>query len=118
MTIILDDGQLMTRVLKDIQEERARQLTKWGIQHRPQLITVPLKDYHHRKAEELLAKALCDFAERQGVQPGHTGGASWEHIINEELAEACLAQSKDERRAELVQCAAVIVAWIEDLDSH
>jgi hypothetical protein len=41
---------------------------------------------------------------------------SWDTILREEVLEVRLATNRAELRAELVQVAAVAVAWIEALD--
>lgn len=107
---------LTGKVLMDIDNERMRQVDKWGIQHRPEVIPGVLDS--ERFHAERDAREACDSAEKNGPLPGYTGGATWEDIIREELAEAVNELDKAKRREELVQCAAVLVAWIEDLDAH
>lgn len=102
------------QVLSDITSERRRQVAKWGVQHRPEF--KPLTSLVDAQVRELTAKALCDYFEKKGPLLGYTGGATWEHILDEEYAEALAETDPIKRRKELVECAAVIVAWIEDLD--
>jgi hypothetical protein len=102
------------QVILDILTERNRQDAKWGEQNHP--------DVHpdlggrfepqNRAVYEEGWKALCDKAARSGE-------TNWEYIFQEELAEAMHAQSRGDRaafREELVQAAAVLVAWIECID--
>lgn len=105
------------RILNEITEERIRQIAKWGKQHRPstpegttQAATKQVCNYKRQK---------CNEAEERGPFVGYTGGASWQEILEEECWEA-YAEFNDRaaRRKELIQCAAVIVAWIEDLDDN
>lgn len=100
-------------VLEDVALERERQVDKWDIQHRPD----GCNGWYIVVANQ--ARLECDNAEKAGPLPGYTGGASWYQIMKEEFYEAA-AEDKDKaaRRKELVQAAAVIVAWIEDLDAH
>lgn len=94
-------------VLADFADERDRQDAKWG----------PNRDHPDVSARPFIptqdiAKAECDKA--------HIGGrTSWSHIIEEELAEAYdeLSDGNLEKgREELVQCGAVITAWIQAID--
>jgi hypothetical protein len=96
------------RVLADVHEERVRQLTKWGVQHRPDDTG---GDTLRAEAEQ--AKRTCQFMQDHGP-----GGAGWRLVLAEEAAEAFAETDPAALRAELVQTAAVCVAWIEDLDSR
>lgn len=103
-------------VLIDVLNERMRQLRKWGSQHRPEF---PLNHNFVEAARECNSvKALCDVAERAGPQPGFTGGADWKTILEEEFLEAISEPELAKRRKELIEVAAVAVAWAEDLDAH
>jgi len=97
-------GDTMDRVLTDIRAERARQDAKWGEQNHP--------DGTGRSGDPLVAevvKADCDRAARDGT-------LTYRHILNEEVCEAFAETDPAKLRAELVQVAAVTVAWIEKLD--
>lgn len=103
-------------VLAEIMAERERQLAKWGKQHRPnvregqdQAARASIRDYLRKR---------CDESEERGPFYGFTGGASWQEILEEECWESYAEDSKDALRKELIQVAAVAVAWIEDLDEH
>ena len=94
----------MDRVLNDIRAERARQDAKWGEQNHP--------DGTGRSGDPLVAevvKADCDRAARNGM-------LTYRHILDEEVAEAFAERDPAKLRAELVQVAAVAVAWIEKID--
>lgn len=109
-------GREATRgILREVWEERARQDAKFGAErdhpsvdpryaHSPVLLTVI-----HGIPSEYGAKRACDNAFREGH-------GSWAHIAIEELVEAICAVGEQDRRAELVQVAAVAVAWIEAID--
>jgi len=100
----------LIQVLADIASERHRQDVKWGA------------DRHHANgtgragdaADARDAQARCEMAFENGF-------GSWRHILDEEHAEVNaepdLSKSDPAAlRAELIQEAAVAVAWIEDLD--
>ena len=105
-----------------IRAERARQDRKWGAQDHPDLCPVLTSrpcgatPQHHAEDLEIptasRAKYLCDSA-------FVAGRAHWGAILSEEIAEAVEAAALgdvDALRKELVQSAAVIVAWLEVLD--
>lgn len=104
-----------SRVLEEVSHERARQDAKWGQQNHPDgtgpaLILADLPHHQgHVRADHLeaWAKARCQAAE---------GGDTYERILTEEWAEAIAAEHPDTLRAELVQVAAVCVAWVEAID--
>ena len=114
------DIQPTLDVVADVVAERKRQNRKWGQQdHRdadPDLLDRPGGATPARLADELeiptagRAKYLCNEAAR-------TGRPSWSVILIEEVAEAVEAIGDDVAlRDELVQVAAVAVAWIEAID--
>lgn len=92
-------------ILEDVFSERMRQLKKWGVQHHPDLGGEDdIREYI------LLAD---DYKERNGDQAD-----GWDTILLEEVYEALAESDPQLLRAELVQSAAVIAAWIEDIDSR
>jgi hypothetical protein len=89
---------------QQIADERVRQDAKFG----------ELRDYEDgtggpgsAEAAELL-RAVC--------KAGDTDGDTWAKILAEEVAEAFAETDPAALRKELVQVAAVAVAWIEGLD--
>ena len=92
-------------VLQEILNERDRQDRKWGMQNHPDgTVGDPwYKEYRDMVREE------CD-------QAAHNGTVTWNHILTEEIAEARCEVDPVPLREELIQCAAVIVAWIESID--
>lgn len=97
------------KVLKDVLLERFNQFTKWGEQNHP---SFPAEVLNHRedwKKMEDFARRICDAATKAGT-------LSWMDILNEELHEAYAADNNERLREELVQLAAVAVAWIDSLD--
>lgn len=90
-------------VLTEVYFEREAQDAKWGEQNHPDGTSNELQcnaDY---------ARDLCDFAASRGT-------VTWQHILGEEFAEALAEEDPEKLRAELVQVAAVAVAWIEAID--
>lgn len=97
-------GGVTDRVLRGFKAERRRQIVKWGHQTReggtsPQGFAM-LRD---------MFRNACDNAEAEG-------GATWRHILLEEVYEAFAESDPQALRTELIQCGAVITAWIEDID--
>lgn len=92
----------------EVDAERQRQLAKWGDQHHPDGTGLH-PDRQKQLADE--ARDLCERAARGGF-------LAWSHILMEEVREAMAEEDPAALRTELVQCAAVIQAWIADLDSR
>jgi hypothetical protein len=87
-----------------IDAERQAQLAKWGDQRHP--------DGTGQYPEQIdadVARMAC-----QGAAEG--GYLDWLHILREEVAEAFAETDPTKLRAELIQCGAVIAAWVSDLD--
>lgn len=114
----------LQRALDDVVAERERQDAKWGEQNHPSVDPVLTRRSGgctpQRMAEEYeipsatRAKWLCGIRHKRG-------DGTWADIVVEELAEAVEAaveygDASVELRVELVQTAAVIVAWIEAID--
>lgn len=93
----------VVEVLSEVFEERARQDEKWGEQNHPDGTGGPL-DVHVVETY----KFLCERATANG-------SLRWQHILQEEVAEVCAATGQD-LRGELIQVAAVCVAWVECID--
>lgn len=95
------------RVLLQVSHERDRQITKWGPQSHPDgtsaLLFAQLRD---------MFRTICD---EDAKVPDKD---SWLNILREEVYEAFAEEDWPALRKELVQSAAVIVAWIEDGDKR
>lgn len=94
------------KILGEIQAERARQDERWGEQNHPDGTGLAGDDY----AADLI-RQNCQQAEAEGR-------TTWRHILAEEIAEAYAEKDPALLRTELVQCAAVIQAWLHDLDTR
>lgn len=92
-------------VLLEVAAERARQDATWGQQDH--IGVDAFVEYGVPSAAS--ARAACATASAGGT-------VSWAHILVEEVAEALEAPSTADLRQELVQIAAVAVAWIESID--
>jgi hypothetical protein len=113
------DHAIVRRVLQEIQDERQRQHEKWGEQNHPDGTGgEPGRDVAPSRVEELRAirkqyaedaKELCDAAFREGR-------GTWRHILREEIEEAIAEDDAERLRKELIQTAAVAVAWVEAID--
>jgi hypothetical protein len=95
--------QERAQIVAQILNERRHQDELWGEQNHPDVPwAAPI-------GVERLAKAWCDraFDEKRGT---------WGHIALEEMGEVIDAPTCEQRRAELVQLAAVCMAWVEAID--
>lgn len=112
----LKDLLSTSAVLDAVLAERGRQDKKWGVQshpsHHPHITsgksTLPRSTFY-AIPEADLAKARVESAARNDE-------LSWAEIAIEEFCEAIEAGNETDLRTELVQCAAVLVAWVEHLD--
>jgi hypothetical protein len=88
--------------LEAVSDERDRQIAKWGPQTHP--------DGTGQKYawEAEVAKQFAD-------QHAQYGDLSWADILKEEFYEALAESDTDRLTEELIQVAAVAVAWLEDL---
>lgn len=101
-------------VLNEIALERQRQDNKWGVQNHP---SFDWRNEHDTFSDRCLynmenARLSCDYEH----QHGH---GDWRGILKEEYYEAmyeAACHNEPKLRTELIQCAAVIVAWIECID--
>ena len=115
----------------DVIDERMRQLDKWGVQDHPSVAPELKASADRLRASGYPASyaVACVFRDlgiptatraREDCQARSAKGDTWAHIIVEELAEAVEAATLHgdgpELRAEVVQVAAVAVAWLEALD--
>jgi hypothetical protein len=91
------------RVLAEVERERGQQDEKWGEQNHADGTG---EDYAEL-AEA--ARAQCDSAAR-------VGAVTWRHILLEEVCEAAAEADPRKLREELLQVAAVAVAWVEAID--
>jgi hypothetical protein len=91
-------------VLADVQAERERQDAKWGEQNHPDGTGLPV--YQHS------ARRYRDHADRAAA----SGVLAWRDVLLKEVHEALAEADPAKLRAELVQVAAVAVAWIAAID--
>lgn len=98
------------RVLREVMAERVRQHVKWGQQDHADG-TGPLLVWADRSAESAVQayRNRCEYRFKMG-------NGSWSDIALEEIAEALAEEDPALLRAELIQVAAVAVAWVEAID--
>lgn len=91
-------------VVGEVVAERERQDAKWGEQNHPDGTG---RSWHQHMARS--ARQTCEemFAAGQGT---------WGHILAEEFFEALAESDPVKLRAELIQVAAVSVAWVGAID--
>lgn len=91
-------------ILAEIDDERARQDEKWGDQsHLPDGTGQPVA-----ATIALYAKEACDQATEEGT-------LTWADILEEEAWEVFAEEDETNLERELIQVAAVAVAWVEAL---
>jgi hypothetical protein len=92
------------RVLADVDNERTAQDIVWGEQNHPDGTGLP---YDTETAEA--ARERCQ-------QSAAMGTVTWREILFEEVWEAMAEADPVKLREELVQVAAVALAWVEAID--
>lgn len=92
------------RTLAEVQLERGAQDAKWGEQNHYDG-TGNAQD----KSNAAFARQICDQAFAMGL-------GTWSYILAEEVYEAFAESDPDKLRTELIQVAAVAVAWVEAID--
>lgn len=106
-----DQMKAMADVFQEVLTERLRQDAKWGIQDHPDIpkgCKTPHLFFDIPTADA--ARKFCEDAFRRGT-------GSFAHIFTEEVSEAIEDADTPERlRKELIQVAAVCVAWVEKID--
>lgn len=91
-------------ILAEVVAERKRQHKLWGQQTH--------KDGTSAKLGYEAEKAKNEYREEKKKN----GDPTWRAILNEEVCEAFAETQPRRLRSELVQVAAVAIAWIEDID--
>lgn len=102
------DFEAANGVLEQVAQERLRQHDKFGEQN--------WTDYGPDNPVPLVSEAEVTEAREMCQKAADAGVVSWDLILYEELAEAFAETEPDRLRAELLQVAAVVVAWIEAID--
>lgn len=98
------------RVLKEVLKERQRQLEKWGRQTHPDHVG-PDHRMVGGKKNKAVATMLKHFNDTYQ-------NPYWSLILAEEFYEAVESEQVEDLRRELIEVAAVAVAWVEDLDTR
>lgn len=112
------------RVYSEIAAERRRQDEKWGEQNHPDGTGPDWRILGHGAVEWLaFVRAALDQTTKPGMawRDGEyevlsPTGPMWLLIALEEVFEALVESDPEKLRAELIQSAAVHVAWIEAID--
>ncbi len=94
----------MTFPLQEVANERARQNIKWGDQDHPD------------GTGDAPAVAAAVFAKAETNKAAEQGTLDWRLILDEEVAEAFAESDRVKLRTELIQVAAVAIAWVEAID--
>jgi hypothetical protein len=98
-------ARLRTLVFAEVAIERTRQDDRWGEQNHPDGTGTHAVDTTFSE----LARVRCEQAFAQGA-------GTWRLILAEEVGEAFAENDPAALRAELLQVAAVAVAWVEAID--
>jgi hypothetical protein len=100
----IDRIQVTNRVLTEVMREREAQYEKWGEQNHPNGTGRPA------------SKEIADAARAITDRKAKLGTLTYLDILREEFFEAAAEGDADSLRKELIQVAAVAVAWVEAID--
>lgn len=107
-----------TTVLNDVRNERREQYRRYGTNDNLQDGTGPntrwLGPYTGAPANLIEADLRADYEDYEE----ETGNPTWVHLVREEMAEAFCEDDPARLRDELIQIAALCVAWVEKLDAR
>jgi hypothetical protein len=111
-----------TTVLDEVAVERARQDAEWGEQNHPDLdphdIDRIVRNEYAFRADRW--KQINARRAKEGCEVAYRGPAesctAWDGVLLEEVYEALAESDTAKLRAELIQVAAVAVAWVEAID--
>jgi hypothetical protein len=97
---------------QELDAERGRQLAKFGDQRHPDG-SGPTLGFLGRTIDEYVTVLKAAADRHNAEDPAST---PWVLILLEEVFEAAAEDDRARLRAELIQAAAVIQAWVSDLD--
>lgn len=100
----MSDPNIAISVCYEVVEERIKQDHKWGEQNHP--------DGTGGASNALISKQT----RRNTDAAFQRGEGTWRHILQEEVWEAFAESDPKRLREELIQVAAVAVAWVEAID--
>lgn len=92
------------QALHEVCNERLAQHVKWGEQNLPNGTGGGF-----RRTMARLKRLACEQAAQRGT-------VTWGHVLEEEFSEAMAETDPAKLKVELIQVAAVAVAWVEQLD--
>ena len=101
-----------TKLLDQLEDSLDHQLDKFGVQDRRSFQRQNPLDRPERRCQRLGISTEGEYKnlyEMQGDSP------SWDVILMEEVAEAISAENRTDRITELLQVAAVAIAWAENI---
>ena len=91
--------------IAEVHAERLRQDAKWGEQNHPD-----------GTSDHWLARANAETAQTRANEKAFRDELTWLDILREEVEEAAAEVDPAKLRTELIQVAAVAVAWVEAID--
>jgi hypothetical protein len=105
-----------SEVLDNVEFELLRQIHKWGVQNHPDHTGAGwnLAGYNARP-DTNDAEAMAELFKQINDKHVTRGTLSWSVILQEEMYEALAESDPDALATELVQVAAVAVAWVRDI---
>lgn len=120
----MSTSDALTRVLDAVAKERVRQDRKWGVQNHPDgtgpvvphLYDLPTDIDDDTAVRFTYADDFENWARAACEHRFAAGEGTFADILLEEVAEVLATADPTHLRVELIQVAAVAVAWVEKLD--
>jgi hypothetical protein len=108
--------ELALGILVEVADERARQNAKWGVQNHPNGTGFERVCRPALLPRDKTYGNIGSYAKQITDSNADHGRVTYADILLEEVFEALAESDPAALRAELIQCAAVAVQWIEKLD--
>jgi hypothetical protein len=94
---------MMLDVIREVIDERQRQDAKWGEQNHPD-------------GTDRALTGAAGIIKQRVDERAKAGTLTWFDILDEEMIEVFSEEDEEKLRGELIQAAAVCVAWAEAID--
>lgn len=107
-----------TGVVADVLLERSEMLDRWGDPTYPSVVEISPSGDRELGEIQTGVYGLPPAREARAATEASRGAGTltWGRIATQSLADAVAATDEVDRRAQIVQLAAVALAWVEDLD--
>lgn len=107
------EKEMMFQWFSDVLGERQNQILKWGVQSLPDIAG---DKFEVAASREFFADLADNYKEDAETRP--PDDLDWAGVLLEEVYEALAEPDPAKKRAELIQVAAVLLAWERDIQTR